>query len=66
MAVIALSTMPLDRTVIYIDTELKLDPSRIIQMAMERFPEIYNDGTNISGSRQRVTQLLDRVKVSLI
>jgi RecA/RadA recombinase len=48
--------------VIYIDTELKFDPNRLIQMAMERYPEMYSSEFRTDAPHQ-IDRLLDQVKV---
>jgi RAD51-like protein 1 len=50
--------------VIYIDTELKFDPNRLIQMAMERYPEMYSSEFRTDAPHQ-IDRLLDQVKVCL-
>lgn len=61
MAVLALTSSLLTpdsgRSVIYIDTELKLDPSRIVQVAVETFPDVYNNNND------NMNQLLQRVNI---
>jgi RecA/RadA recombinase len=49
--------------VIYIDTELKFDPNRLIQMAMERYPETYSSEFRTDAPHQ-IDRLLSQVKVS--
>lgn len=49
--------------VIYIDTELKFDPNRLIQMAIERYPEQYSSEFRTDAPHQ-VDALLERIKVS--
>ena len=50
--------------VMYIDTELKFDPNRLIQMALECYPEIYSREHRIDAPHL-VDELLDAVKVSI-
>ncbi len=49
-------------SVIYIDTELKFDPNRLVQIALERYPEIYSSEFR-SDSAHQVDRLLTAVKV---
>ena len=49
-------------SVIYIDTELKFDPNRLVQMALERHPDIYSSEFR-SDSAHQVDSLLTAVKV---
>jgi RAD51-like protein 1 len=51
-------------SVVYIDTELKFDPNRLIQMAMETFPELYSSEYRTDAPHQ-VDRLLSCVKVVL-
>lgn len=51
--------------VIYFDTELKFDPNRLIQMAIERFPQLYSSEYRTDAPHQ-VDSLLSGVKVSRI
>ena len=48
--------------VIYIDTELKFDPNRLIQMAIECYPELYSSEFRTDAPHQ-IDSLLSRVKV---
>lgn len=48
--------------VIYIDTELKFDANRLIQMAIERYPETYSSEFRIDAPHQ-IDNLLSSVKV---
>lgn len=48
-------------SVIYIDTELKLDPGRLVQMAQHRYPAIY--GTISTQQKKALDALLGRVKI---
>ena len=48
--------------VIYIDTELKFDPHRLVQMAGERYPELYSSEFRTDAPHQ-IDRLLDLVKV---
>lgn len=48
--------------VIYIDTELKFDPVRLIDVAACRFPETYSTELNEDATRQ-IDNFLDSVKV---
>lgn len=50
--------------VIYIDTELKFDPNRLIQMAIEKYPETYSSEFRIDAPHQ-IDSLLHSVKVSI-
>jgi RecA/RadA recombinase len=50
-------------SVIYIDTELKFDPKRLVQMAATHFPELYSGEVREDAVHQ-VDALLDRVRVS--
>lgn len=47
--------------VVYIDTELKFDPNRLIQMAIERYPEQYSSEFRTDAPHQ-VDGLLERIK----
>jgi len=49
-------------SVIYIDTELKLDPGRLVQMALHRYPAIYGSNSEVS-PQKALDALLSRVKV---
>lgn len=51
-------------SVIYIDTELKFDPNRLVQIALERYPEIYSSEFR-SDSAHQVDRLLTAVKVRI-
>ena len=51
--------------VIYIDTELKFDPNRLIQIATARYPESYSSEFRIDAPHQ-IDKLLEKVKVLLI
>eukprot|EP01034_Spumella_vulgaris_P029022 gene29022-35996_t len=48
--------------VVYIDTELKFDPNRLIQMAIETFPELYSSEYRVDAPHQ-VDKLLSCVKI---
>lgn len=48
--------------VIYIDTELKFDPNRLIQMAIETYPELYSSEFRTDAPHQ-IDNLLSKVKV---
>eukprot|EP01032_Pedospumella_encystans_P010568 gene10568-12343_t len=48
--------------VIYIDTELKFDPNRLIQMAIECYPELYSSEFRTDAPHQ-IDSLLSRLKV---
>lgn len=50
--------------VIYFDTELKFDPNRLIQMAIERFPQLYSSEYRTDAPHQ-VDNLLNGVKVCI-
>ncbi len=50
--------------VVYIDTELKFDPNRLIQMAIESFPELYSSEYRTDAPHQ-VDKLLSSIKVRL-
>jgi predicted ATP-dependent serine protease len=43
--------------------ELKLDPGRLVQMAMHRYPEIYGTNKEMSTQHKALDALLNRVKV---
>jgi RAD51-like protein 1 len=49
--------------VIYIDTELKFDPNRLIQMAIECHPELYSSEFRTDAPHQ-IDNLLNSVKVA--
>jgi len=49
-------------TVIYIDTELKFDPTRLVQMAVECFPEQYSSDYRIDAPHQ-LDKLLEAIDV---
>jgi RAD51-like protein 1 len=48
--------------IVYIDTELKFDPNRLIQMAIENYPELYSSEFRIDAPHQ-IDALLQCVKV---
>lgn len=52
------------QNVIYIDTELKFDPNRLIQMALENFPTLYSSEYRADAPHQ-IDKLLECVKVYL-
>jgi RAD51-like protein 1 len=51
--------------VIYIDTELKFDSNRLIQMALSKFPMFYSSEYRVDAAH-RVDSLLSKVIVSII
>jgi hypothetical protein len=48
--------------VVYLDTELKFDPNRLIQMAIERYPEKYSSEFRTDAPHQ-IDALLEQIKV---
>jgi hypothetical protein len=48
--------------VIYLDTELKFDACRLVEVAEERYPVVYNARFNAHADRE-VAKLLEDVKV---
>lgn len=51
--------------VVYIDTELKFDPNRLIQMAIERYPERYSSEFRTDAPHQ-IDSLLEQIKVQYV
>lgn len=51
-----------NRSVIYIDAELKLDASRLIEIAAERFPDIFSPDHNISAPHN-LDDLLTHIQI---
>lgn len=50
------------QNVIYIDTELKFDPTRLVEMAEEKYPQQFSP-QYVNNASQRVEEMLESVKV---
>jgi RAD51-like protein 1 len=50
------------KSVVFIDTELKFDPSRVIEIAIESYPDLFSADLGTL-SKSRVSKLLDSIKV---